>query len=281
MSEIDHLSVRRSFERAADAYDSTAVLQQEIGNRLLSRLDYIRMQPQTVLDLGAGTGLMSKALSNYYKKTRIVALDFALPMLEKVKRHRTGLFRRMECVCADALKLPFPDASFDLVFSNLMLQWCHPVDDYFREIRRILRPDGLLMFATFGPDTLRELRQAWSESDQKVRVHQFTDMHDLGDALLHSGFAEPVMDMEMLCATYADTGTLLRDIRGVGASYADINRPRGLLGKASYQAFQQSYEQFRDEDGKLPATYEVVYGQAWVPPVQSSAVSEFIEIKPI
>ena len=280
MSDIDRLSVRRSFERAAEGYDSTAILQQEIGSRLLSRLDYIRLQPASVLDLGAGTGLLSKALKHQYRKSQVIALDFAMPMLQKVRRHRAGLFRKMDCVCADAAMLPFANESFDLVFSNLMLQWCRPVEAYFQEVRRILRPDGLFMLTTFGPDTLMELRQAWSTAGDGVHVHDFTDMHDLGDALLQAGFAEPVMDMEILTATYSDIVPLLRDIRGVGASYADINRPRGLMGKTSFQAFKQAYERFRDGSGKLPATYEVIYGQAWIPPVQPSAKPEhFVEIK--
>lgn len=280
MSDLDRLSVRRSFERAADGYDTTAVLQQEIGARLLSRLEYIKLQPEAVLDLGAGTGLLSKALQDRYKKSRVVALDFALPMLKKVRRHRVGLLRKLDCICADAVRLPFADASFDLVFSNLMLQWCQPAEDYFREIRRVLRPDGLFMLTSFGPDTLKELRQAWSEVDEGIHVHGFTDMHDLGDALLQTGFAEPVMDMEVLTATYPDLVSLLRDIKGVGASYASIDRSRGLMGKSRYLAFEQAYEQFRDATEKLPATYEVVYGQAWIPPVQPSAIPErFVEIK--
>jgi len=281
MSDLDRLSVRRSFERAAGSYDSTAVLQQEIGDRLLSRLEYIRLQPGSVLDLGSGTGVLSKALQERYKKSRVVALDFALPMLKKVRQYRSGLFRRMDCVCADAATLPFADASFDLVLSNLMLQWCQPVDVYFQEIRRILRPDGLFMLTSFGPDTLKELKQAWSGVDQGIHVHDFADMHDLGDALLKAGFAEPVMDMEMLTATYGDLKSLLRDIRDVGASYAAINRSRGLMGKSLYLKFEQAYEEFRDKDKKLPASYEVVYGQAWCPPVEPSQTPEmFVEIKP-
>ena len=283
MSEsLDVRSVRRAFARAAGQYDKHGVLQREIGSRLFERLSCIRLQPQSILDLGAGTGHFSIALMRRYRKANVVALDFALPMLQQTARRRAGLFRRPGLVCADAVSLPFATASFDLVFSNLMLQWCQPPEPYFAELRRVLRPDGLLLFASFGPDTLRELREAWRVVDESVRVHAFMDMHDVGDALLQAGFAGPVMEMEMLTATYGQFRDLLLDIKGIGATYSAADRSRGLLGKQRFVALQSAYERFRDAEGRLPASYEIVYGHAWAPPVPASQMSgESIQIKPV
>lgn len=274
ISGIDVDSVRRAFARAAGRYDELGVLQKEVGLRLFERLEYIKLQPQSVLDLGAGTGYFTAELMRRYKKTQVVALDFALPMLHEASKHRVGLFRRPALVCADAGSLPFMDDSFDLVFSNLMLQWCQPPQRYFAELRRIIRPDGLLMFTSFGPDTLCELRQAWREVDDSLHVHEFQDMHDVGDALLQAGFAEPVMDMEMLTLTYRELKDLLSDLKGVGAVYAGADRSRGLLGKRRLAALETAYGKYRNQAGQLPVSHEVVYGHAWIPPVQQSELPE-------
>lgn len=279
---LDNRSVRRAFERAAGRYDELAILQKEIGTRLFARLEYIKMQPQSALDLGAGTGYFTAKLLRRYKKTQVVAADFALPMLHQAGKRRTGLFHKPGLVCADAGSLPFADESFDLVFSNLMLQWCHPAEKYFAELRRIIRPNGLLLFTSFGPDTLRELRQAWQDVDDSIHVHEFQDMHDVGDALLQTGFAEPVMDMEMLTVTYQQLKDLLLDLKGIGAAYAATDRSRGLLGKQRYTALEAAYERYRDQDERLPASYEVIYGHAWAPPVSSSVIPEkTFQIKPV
>ncbi|CAG0911939.1 unnamed protein product, partial [Cyprideis torosa] len=182
---------------AAARYDAAAALQQEVANRLLGRLDYIRHQPATVVDLGAGTGYCSERLLKRYPKSRLLAMDFAEGMLERARK-RGRLLRRPLPVCGDARALPVADDSVDLLFSSLMLQWCHPVDEYFGEFNRVLRPGGLLMFSTFGPDTLRELKSAWGEVDKAVHVHNFLDMHDLGDAMVRSGLADPVVDAERI-----------------------------------------------------------------------------------
>ncbi|HID81434.1 MAG TPA: malonyl-[acyl-carrier protein] O-methyltransferase BioC [Chromatiales bacterium] len=278
---LDDRSVRRAFERAAGRYDELGVLQKEIGSRLFARLEYIKLQPRSVLDLGAGTGYFTAELMRRYKKSQVVAADFALPMLHQAGKRRAGLFRKPGLVCADAGSLPFTDESFDLVFSNLMLQWCQPIEKYFAELRRVIRPDGLLLFSSFGPDTLQELRQAWREADDAVHVHEFQDMHDVGDALLQAGFAEPVMDMEMLTLTYRQLKDLLLDLKGVGAAYAAADRSRGLLGKQRYAAMEAAYERFRNQESRLPASYEVVYGHAWAPPVSASVLPEkTFQIKP-
>jgi malonyl-CoA O-methyltransferase len=149
----------------------------------------------------------------------------------------------------------------DLLFSNLMLQWCADLDAVFREVHRVLRPGGLLVFTTVGPDTLRELRQAWS-SDACVHVHRFIDMHDLGDALMRTGFAEPVMETERLTVTYPDFASLQRELQATGSSNLAAGRRRNLGGRGVLRTARERYEALRRES-VLPLTVEVVYGHAW------------------
>jgi malonyl-CoA O-methyltransferase len=166
-------------------------------------------------------------------------------------------------VCADAERLPLADGSVDLILSNLMLQWCNP-DHVFAEFRRVLAPHGLLSFTTLGPDTLRELRSAWREVDSRTHVNQFIDMHDIGDALVRGGFASPVLDVERYTLTYLDVRRVAADLKATGAHNATMGRARGLTGRRQFAALQAAYEGFR-QDGRLPATYEVVFGHAWTP----------------
>ena len=263
---IDIRAARLAFSRAAETYDAAAVLQQEVCSRLLSRLEYIQLDPKRIIDLGTGTGGAVEHLFRLYRKTPVLALDFAMPMVAKACR-RGGWRRRPRGICADAHRLPVADAVTDLVVSNLMLQWCDPLSDCLAEVRRVLKPNGLFLFATFGPDTLKELRQAWKRVDSDVHVHTFADMHDIGDALLQAGFSEPVVDMEVITLTYPELSGLLKDLKHIGAQSAVDARARGLLGKGAWKALQQHYEGCRLESGGLPATYEIIYGTAWVPDV--------------
>jgi malonyl-CoA O-methyltransferase len=260
---IDKQQARRAFARAADTYDAAAELQNEIGDRLIERLDYIRLQPRRILDLGAGTGFFTEALLKRYRKADVVALDIAETMLQHVQA-RGGWFRKPQCVCADAESLPFATDSFDFIFSNLMLQWSTDLEATLVELRRVLAPGGLLMFTTFGPDTLQELRASWEAVDGYTHVNAFIDMHDVGDSLLHARWAEPVMDSERITVTYRELRTLMQDLKHIGAHNVTAGRPRGLTGKRRMQQLGTAYEQFR-EDGVLPASYEVVYGHAWSP----------------
>jgi malonyl-CoA O-methyltransferase len=263
--DIDLARVRRSFGRAAHDYDAAALLQAQVRNELLERLDIVRLEPAVVLDMGAGTGHASIALKRRYRSSQVIALDLAEGMLREAGRRQT-LLRRFRRVCGHAAALPLRDASVDLVFSNLMLQWCADPDAVFRECRRVLRPGGLLTFTTFGPDTLVELRRAWAEADGHTHVNRFIDMHDLGDALVRAGLAEPVMDVERCTLTYAGVRDLMRDLKAIGAHNANAGRPRGLTGKGALARMTAAYETNR-RDGRLPATYEVVYGHAWCPTV--------------
>ena len=260
---IDKRLARRAFEKAARTYDEAAVLQNEIGDRLMERLDYIRLQPQRILDLGSGTGVFTRALMKRYRTASVVALDIAQPMLQCV-RQRAGWLRRPGCVCGDSEVLPFADDSFDFIFSNLMLQWCTDLEATFIELRRVLSPGGLLMFTTFGPDTLMELRASWEAVDGYSHVNSFIDLHDVGDSLLHTKWAEPVMDSERITVTYRELRGLMQDLKHIGAHNVTAGRPCGLTGKRHLQQLVEAYESFR-EDGVLPASYEVVYGHAWAP----------------
>ena len=261
---IERGEVRRAFGRAASSYDAAAELQRRVRDELLSRLDYVKLEPAAVLDLGAGTGHATLALKRRYPASTVVALDLAESMLREARR-RQPLFRRFQRVCADAAALPLRSATVDLVYSNLMLQWCDVPDGVFAECRRVLRPGGLLSFTTFGPDTLVELRRAWAAADREgVHVSRFLDMHDVGDALVRSGFAEPVMDVDRVTLTYAEVRDLMRDLKAIGAHNAASGRRRGLTGKSTFARMVDAYERER-RDGRLPATYEVVYGHAWAP----------------
>jgi len=261
--QLDMAQVRRAFDQASTGYDAAAVLQTAVREQLLERLQYVRIQPRVILDAGCGTGHASRALLKRYRGSQLVALDLAEGMLRQARRRRP-LLRRLDTVCADVAALPLADASVDMIFSSLMLQWCNDLDAVFAEFRRVLRPGGLLSFATFGPDTLRELRQAWGKVDNGIHVSRFIDMHDIGDAMVRAGLAEPVMDMDYICVTYDEVIGLMRDLKAIGAHNATRGRPRGLTGRRRLQALAAAYEPFR-RDGRLPATWEVVYGQAWGP----------------
>lgn len=260
---LDRRQLRAAFERAAASYDSSAVLQREVAARLLERLDLTTISPARILDLGCGTGANLPILRRRYPKARLFGADLALNMLMAARR-RSGWWRQVPLACADVLRLPFAAGSFDFVYCNLVLQWCDDLDQAFGELRRIVAPHGLLLFSTYGPDTLKELRAAWREVDAFNHVNRFIDMHDIGDALIRAGFAEPVMDVETLTLTYADLPALTRDLKALGARNLTAGRPRGLGGRARRQRLAAAYETLR-RDGRLPASFEVVYGTAWTP----------------
>ena len=272
MINLSRKAAQRSFERAAQTYDEAAVLQREIADRLLERLDYIKgFSPTTMLDLGCGTGYCHKVLKKKYPAAEVIGIDLAYPMLSQFRQslsaneknlNEQALNEQQRLVCADAEKIPLADNSMDLVISNLALQWCNPVD-VFEECYRVLRPGGLFMFSTFGPDTLKELRQAWTSLDNKPHVHDFIDMHILGDILASVNYKDPVMDTDILVMTYPDVPAVLRDLKAIGAHNVAVNRERGLTGKELFSRFRSAYEALSVK-GKMPATYEVVYGHSWV-----------------
>lgn len=265
---VDSRQVRRNFARAAAGYDAAAVLQREVASRMLERLDYVKIDPDHVLDLGCGTGLSLTALSERYPKAQVLGADLSEAMLQAGRRQRSRLrwllpFMRgnkSSLVSADATALPFGQGAVGMIWSNLMLQWLDDPVPAFREMHRTLDIGGLLMFSTFGPDTLKELRGSFSDGYEHTQ--RFTDMHDLGDMLIECGFADPVMDVEVLTMTYSTLDDLFRDLRQSGAGCAMQTRNRGLTGRQGWQSARAEYEK-RVRDGRFPATFEVVYGHAW------------------
>ena len=257
---LDRNAIRRYADRASTGYDSAAVLARELRDTMLRRLDFIAFTPTAILDLGCGTGEGAVALAARWPGARVVAVDLAPAMLEALAgRDDAGDIERIR---AEAESLPIPDASLDLVFSNLMLPWCDDIDAVFAEIARVLAPRGLFSFTTLGPDTLMELRAAWRAVDDAEHVHPFTDMHDLGDGLVRAGLAEPVLDVSRYTLTYPDAAALMRDLKAIGAQNAAGSRTRSLTGRGRIAAMAAAYESFRS-GGALPSTWEAVFGQAW------------------
>lgn len=259
----DKIGVRRNFDVAADNYDRVAVLQQTVGERLLERLDAIKLKPARILDLGSGTGRLSMLLAGRYREAHILQLDLAFNMLLK-SRQRNRNPNRQHLLCADAEHLPLAENSMEFVFSNLIFQWVSGLDRAFAEVYRSLHPGGLLLFSTFGPDSLVELRNSWARVDDYVHVNVFTDMHDVGDALVRAGFADPVMETEAFTLVYDSGGELLRELKMLGAGNVNAGRRRSLTGKNALQAMLAEYTDKYGNDG-VPATFEVIYGHAWVP----------------
>ena len=267
-SGVDKRLVRKAFERAATSYDAHAVLQREIADRMIARLDYIRHQPKIVLDAGAGTGFGTRGLRSRYPETSVIALDLATAML-KLANPSQSLWQKLRrtsnvhSVCGDIDALPLKTSSIDMIWSSLALQWCNDLNVSFAELYRVLAPGGLLMFATFGPDTLNQLRSAFATVDGYTHVNRFVDMHDIGDVLMSAGFNAPVMDMEYITLTYTDLKTMLCELKAIGAHNVTDGRNPGLTGRDRWRKLEAAFELFRT-NGRLPATYEVIYGHAWI-----------------
>ncbi len=263
----DKTGVRRNFNRAAGRYDQVAVLQQTIGARLLERLDVIKLTPLRILDLGAGTGRLSAELAQRYPRAQVIQLDLAFGMLQQAGQGK-GFCARQRLLCADAEALPLTGECVEFAFSNLMLQWVSRLDQALAEVYRTLRPGGLLLFATFGPDSLMELRESWAAADDYVHVNAFTDMHDVGDALVRAGFVEPVMETEPFTLVYEDVPALLQELKSLGAGNVNAGRRKALTGARALRAMQAAYRRRHGNDDGIPATFEAIYGHAWVPEVK-------------
>ncbi len=266
---LDKRQLRRSFERAASTYDRAAVLQREVCERALERLDLMKITPAVILDAGSGTGFAAPALARRYPRATVVEFDIAPAMLQTARarapRWKKWLGRQRELfVCGDNEQLPIRAGTVGLFWSNLAFQWANDLPRVFSECQRVLQPGGLLSFTTFGPDTLKELRHAFAGNAGGVHVNRFYDMHDVGDMLVQAGFADPVMDMEQVTLTYADVETLMRELKAIGAHNVATGRNRGLTGRRALDNLRRRYEELR-RDGRLPATFEVVYGHAWKP----------------
>ena len=245
--------IRSTFNSAASNYDDNAFLQSEIANRLAEKLKVISIKTQTIIDLGSGTGLLSNKTAEIFPNANLICVDFAQQSLLKNSQNLK--------VCANAYELPFASNSVDFIVSNLMMQWCPDLKALFNECFRVLKPEGLILFTTFGPDTLKELKRSWSAVDSSAHVNDFIDMHDIGDQMLQSGFQSPIMEMENITLTYEKVLDLMHDLKSIGAQNVG-SRSKALTGKTKFKKMIEMYESYRS-DGKLPATYEVIYGHAW------------------
>lgn len=272
--------IAAGFNHAAHTYDAHAILQYEVNRRLLENLTFIKMKPQIILDVGCSTGYSMRILQKQYRGAQVVGIDLATNML-KLAQLRKGWFSRQHFICADAQALPFKDASIDLIYSNLTLQWCPDLLMTFCEFFRVLKPGGALFFTSLGPDTLKELRASWQQVDDYAHVNTFKDMHDIGDLLVHARFADPIIDRQDLTLTYEDLKVLLKDLKYTGAHTILGKQQPTLMGKQKLQKLFEAYEPFRNPQGLLPATYEVIFGHAIKPtftPLKSRTSREPIYI---
>ncbi|MES2403257.1 MAG: malonyl-ACP O-methyltransferase BioC [Pseudomonadota bacterium] len=262
---LDTRQVQRAFARAASTYERHDALQREVESCLFESLGYYGGKPLRVLDVGCGTGRGTALLKKRWRDAEVIALDLSLPMLREARRHR-GWLRPFERVCADGQALPFPDRSVDVVYSNLCLQWCDSPQPLLAECARVLKPGGFMVASSLGPDTLMELREAWAAADAtQAHVGRFLDLRDVGDAALAAGLKDPVLDTDHITVDYADVRGLLTDLKGLGATNADRERPHALTGKARFKAMLDAYEA-RRRDGRIPATWEVITLHAWGAP---------------
>ncbi len=267
--------VREDFSKASESYDDAAIVQHEVCDRVLERLEVLKINPNMILDIGSGTGRSTKGLCKHFTSARVIACDIAFPMLHqsKIKLQNQGATH----LCCDVEELPINDNSIDLIFSSSALQWCEDLQKAFSECQRVLNNKGVLIFSTFGPDTLIQLRKSWAEVDQKHHVHEFVDMHHIGDMLLTMGFKDPVMSMELLTIEYQTAQQLMQDLKATGSRSKFLNNSNhestGLQGKHTFKKFLSAYEKYRQENGLLPASYEVIYGYVYKDDMQNKDTS--------
>jgi len=257
------LEICNAFNRHAADYEKAAKVQCEIGERLFERLDYLKIEPRYILDLGCGTGLFTLKLKKKYPTAQVIGIDLAYLMLLESKKKQGFWRHKWPLLNADMAALPFADGVFDLVFANQVIHWTSPLAKVMSELNRVMNAQGCLMFSTLGPDTFKELKAAWATADNHSHINEFADMHDIGDCLLAERFLDPVVDMELLTVHYDDLKKLTRSLKNQGVRNVNIKRNPGLTGKNAWELFASAYEQYRTEKGKYPLTYEVVYGHAW------------------
>lgn len=268
-SLLNSKDVRRRFDRAAAGFDSVDFIHSSMRKGLLARLAPMVVDASRIVDLGAATGSAAPLLAKRFRGAHVVAVDVSGDMLRLAKKRRSW-FARVSAVQADANSLPFADHSVDVVFSNLLLPWIDNPARVFAEIARVLRDNGLFLFSTLGPDSLKELREAWGGSDPDVHVRQFPDMHDIGDAAVRAGLRDPVLDVDRLLVTYRTTEALFADLSAVGARNSLRRRSRSLGGARRFREMANALDRSRN-DGLLSLDLELVYGHCWGPGARSPA----------
>jgi len=259
---LEHHQIKAAFSKAAGQYEQHAVLQKEALERLLERVDFDAFEsgqtfkPDSILDLGCGTGWAIEPLHKRFPDSRIIAADFSAEMLAHVPKHP-----HVDCRQTDAHAIDVHAGSVDLLFSILMLQWCDE-QTVLREIKRALKPGGLMHLTTMGEHTLHELRHAWSEIDETPHVNRFIPANELADVALRQGYEEVIADSELITMTYGSVIDVMKDLKNIGAHNTDDKRARGLTSPRVIKELTRHYEQFRTEEGLYPATFELVYLRA-------------------
>lgn len=276
---VNDKQVQRAFNNAAKHYESHALLQKTIVERLMESFEQIKINPSVILDLGSGLGYGANQLKQKFKKAHIYQTDLSLEMLKGSRKKSPRFFSKDHFLCGNAKDIPLKDNCVDLVFSSLMLQWCNDPDLVFSEINRVLKPNGVFVFTTFGPDTLKELRASWRQVDDGIHINAFTDMHDIGDALIRKGLDAPVLSTEEIVLTYDECIQFMRDLKNIGAHNVAKGRRKTLTGKKRLEKVIQYYEEYRTNN-KLPVTYEVIYGHAWKPtrPLNSNSSIQSVSL---
>lgn len=261
MQGFDYNALKQGFNKTAKTYDRHAKMTATVNDHLLERIKSLNLNPERILDIGAGTGSLSRALLKLYPKARIYCIDLSEKRLIFAKGKRKW-FRKQHYVTADMHAIPFKNESFDLVVSNLTWYWAEHLHQAIYEAKRVLKIDGKLLFSTLGPDTLRELRASFAAASEEPHINTFFDMHDIGDALLKAGFGDPVMDVEYFTHTVKTVAALFKELRATGELNYQALRSRGMMGPEILKKATAHYEQFR-EDKLLPVTTEAVFGYAW------------------
>ncbi len=254
-------SVEQRFEAAAHSFDSAAFVHSAARQGLLERVAPMLIKPKDIVDLGSATGAGARALAKQFPRSRVLAVDSSPAMLRESRRLRSR-FSRVRELQANAETLPLYKEGTDLVFSNMLLPWLNDPDTVFAGIAHILKPGGLFLFSALGRDSLKELREAWTDVDGHQHVNPFPDMHDIGDALVRAGLRDPVLDVDYLTVTYRDPQALYRDLTAAGARNSLVGRNPSLTGRHQFHKMERALRT-RFQGDLLPLTIEIVYGHAW------------------
>lgn len=255
---LDKAKIRRSFAAAAESYDSAAILQRQVGLALLDKFP-LQPAPGWVLDVGCGTGFLTRCLACGSLDQSCLALDIALPMLQASRRNNRDL--PVDYVCADAENLPFADNSLQQVYSNLALQWCQDLSAVFADVRRILKPEGQLVFSTFGPETLKELKAAWAGVDDFAHVNDFYSVGEICEFLALAGLGRVDVETVMYRLSYPSVLALMQELKHLGAHNVSDARNRRLTTRSQLQHMIRQYESSM-VNGEIVASYEIIFVRA-------------------
>lgn len=258
---VETMKTRQAFNKSALLYDDVAALQREIGAKLFDRLDNIHVEPEYILDVGAGTGEPTVKLMKRYPTAKVVAMDIA-PQMLKVAAKKAPFLRKMKTLCCDMHSFSIADNSIDMIYSNVAIQWSGNLSKVFNEFMRVLKPGGLLVYSTFGPNTLMELRESWAKVDSHTHVNSFASKESIEENMIESGFKNIEIDSANVHLSYTDVCSLMKDLKTLGANNKTDGRPRGMTGKNKFKKMLESYEKYRRYD-TLPATYDVIYCHSW------------------